>query len=170
MPVQPPDRGVGVSRGSQDCAMALSGTLEPQAILAPVDDETTGQRIKRLRRELGWTQVQLEAASGVDVSTISLIERDKPPAREDGRADSIKALEAALDAERSDREGNPSALRLIAAALEGAAVREQNVRHLGPGGRVRYLTVIAREPGVSDAEYARAIEEAHRSHNPGTRD
>lgn len=148
--------------------MALSGTLDPVAILAPVDNETTGQRVKRMRKELKWTQADLVKASGVSEATLYLIENDKPPKRNDGRAVSVAAVIAALEAEQERRTGSEDAgRRLVMSVLEGATVKSHEVRHLGPRGKVRYVTIVASEEGLTPAEYAQAIEELHRRQREG---
>ncbi len=53
--------------------------------------------LQRAREKKGWTQEQLEAASGIDQRSISKIERGETA---DPRNSTVIALEDALDLER----------------------------------------------------------------------
>ena len=143
--------------------MVVTHELAPPDTLTGVTDgETTGKRIKRLRRELGLTQDDLARESGVSVATIYLVENDKPAKR--GERSSVDELLAALDriaAEQKQPAQSPT-VSLVATLLEGSQPEDYRVRMLGKRRKVRYLTVVARDPDVTDEEYAEAIEELHR--------
>lgn len=60
---------------------------------APTVRETTGERIKRLRKARGWSQAQLAEAAGLEQQAISHAERD----RHEPRISTIEAIADALD-------------------------------------------------------------------------
>ena len=150
--------------------MVVTHELAPPDTLTDVTDgETTGKRIRRLRRELGLTQDDLARESGVSVATIYLVENDKPTKR--GERSSVDDLMTALDRLRAQQQQQPGqnpTTRLVATLLEGSEPEDYRVRMLGRRKKVRYLTVVARDPDVTDEEYAEAIEELHRGRNRDT--
>jgi transcriptional regulator with XRE-family HTH domain len=118
-------------------------TAEPAGgTLARVADETTGQRIKRLRDELRWTQKDLSNESGVSLATITSLENDRP-GKKGERVESLRRVMDALD--RGHREG--------AAGPTGADVDRQIIEVL--------------PPGTSDEEIAAMLEDMHRRRREG---
>jgi transcriptional regulator with XRE-family HTH domain len=144
--------------------MAVLTHPDPGATLDTVADETTGQRIKRLRSELGWTQRDLCNESGVSVATLYLLEND----REGKRGEREASLEPVMDALERGRQrqvdgGNGGNVdREIVEFLSSAAVVDQRVTRVGPGRKARWISALVVPPGTSEAEIAAALEEMHR--------
>jgi transcriptional regulator with XRE-family HTH domain len=142
-------------------------TAEPAGgTLARVADETTGQRIKRLRDELRWTQKDLSNESGVSLATITSLENDRP-GKKGERVESLRRVMDALD--RGHREG--------AAGPTGADVDRQIIEvltQLGPAdhrvtrmGKARWISALVVPPGTSDEEIAAMLEDMHRRRREG---
>ena len=103
--------------------------------------ETTGARVVRLRKELGWTQLQLAAAAGVSVATIHVIEREKPGKR--GERESTAPVLKALEAERQRRDSagrSPSADATLMELMARHDWEDVKVRRVGPHRKVRWYT------------------------------
>jgi transcriptional regulator with XRE-family HTH domain len=126
------------------------------------NNEPTGVRVVRLRRELGWTQLQLSAAAGVSVGTIRLIERDKPGKR--GERESTGAVLKALEAESLRRDA-PAPSR--APSTEEETLMELLARHdwedvrirrVGPHRKLRWYSFTLAVPDV-DATPQQIVED-----------
>jgi transcriptional regulator with XRE-family HTH domain len=102
-----------------------------------------GKALKEARAKKGWTQAELSEATGVDISTISRIERDKPNRVQ---ANTLKALAKALDvspgnlspaAAEAERDvvkfrieaGARNALRLVAHRY---GITQENIVEIAP--------------------------------------
>jgi transcriptional regulator with XRE-family HTH domain len=147
--------------------MATDTYLADPATLTPVNDpadETTGRRIARLREELGWRQVDLAAASGVQVSTISNVERDMPAKR--GERPSAARLEETMEQERARRTSeNPQQTeerqRVLLDLLfsEGRSVR---MDYVGRNQKTRYITFALPAPDATLEQVLQDLEDFHR--------
>jgi transcriptional regulator with XRE-family HTH domain len=71
----------------------MSFMARREAIVRKRAEESAGQRIRRRRKELGLTQIDLSAASGVNQGYLSAIEQDKA----NPRRRTLDALSVALD-------------------------------------------------------------------------
>jgi len=92
-------------------AFVMPKTSKLKLMPLPPSDETPGQRLARIRRERGFTQIELADKTGMVQALVSDYERGKLRLR---RLEQIEALPPA----------QPTALlRTIDAFLEGAAAR-----------------------------------------------
>jgi transcriptional regulator with XRE-family HTH domain len=145
--------------------MATTDTLARPATLSgvPDEDETTAQRIKRLREELGWTQVELQKAAGLkSVETVGNVERDVPAAR--GERPSVQPMLAAMERERQRRQGEngPQEDRQLAEFLARPDIADMRLRRIGPRHKARFIAVIIPDPDATDDEIQATLEEFHR--------
>lgn len=121
------------------------------------NNESTGARVVRLRKELGWTQLQLSAAAGVSVATIHLIEREKPGKR--GERESTAPVLTALEAERQRRDSSgrsPSAEATLAELMARHDWEDVRVRRVGPHRKVRWysFTLAVPDPDATPEQIA----------------
>jgi transcriptional regulator with XRE-family HTH domain len=149
--------------------MATLTPLDPGGTLDIVADETTGQRIKRLRSELGWTQKDLSDESGVSVATLYLIEND----REGKKGQRGTSVQPVLDALERGRQRAPIASdgadvdRQISEFLAQPIVIDHRATRVGPGRKFRWISALVVPPGTTDEEVAAALEEMHRRRRGG---
>lgn len=121
------------------------------------NSETTGARVVRLRKELGWTQLQLSAAAGVSVATIHVIEREKPGKR--GERESTAPVLKALEAERQRRDSpgrSPSADAALMELMARDDWEDVRVRRVGPHRKVRWysFTLAVPDPDATPEQIA----------------
>lgn len=151
--------------------MSASDLLDLPDTLGGVaeDQETTGQRVRRLRKELGWTQKNLVAASSVSEATISNIERDKPAAK--GERDSVPDVLRALEAERQRRLGEqgPDQDALLMEFLARRDLEDVRMRRVGRHRKVRWLQVAIPDPDATEQEIQEDLEDFHRQQRRGDR-
>jgi transcriptional regulator with XRE-family HTH domain len=146
-----------------DTTLADAATLG--SVMAPDDGpETTGQRIARRREELGWRQVDLAAASGVKVATISNIERDLPAKR--GERPSVSKLEETIDAEHERRAAQDPArdaerVRVLYDLLMEEA-RDLRMERIGRHQKTRYITFALPDPDATPEQIRQDLEDFHR--------
>lgn len=147
--------------------MAAQTVLPPAGTLDHVTDdlETTGQRIRRLRKSLGWTQEDLEAAvdGQVKLATIGNIERDVPAPK--GRGKSIATLEKALEDERMRREhaAEPTADdRQLVEFIANARLEDVRLRRGGRHRKTRFLTAVIPDPDATPEQVQQDIEDWYR--------
>jgi transcriptional regulator with XRE-family HTH domain len=147
--------------------MALHATLAGRDTLPPVEDETTGQRIRRLRKDLGWRQSDLAAAAGVKVETVSNVERDLPAAR--GERPSVPLLEAALEKERQRQAGEPgpSDDRQLMEFLSRPDLEDVRIRRIGRNRKTRIVVVAVPDPDATPEEIRQDLEDFHREQRRG---
>jgi transcriptional regulator with XRE-family HTH domain len=83
----------------QNCryTVAIMASKNTSAQLRTVETETFGQRLARLRKERGWTQVELAERVGIIQSLISDYERDRLRMNPDMILRFAAALEVSTD-------------------------------------------------------------------------
>ena len=144
---------------SQDAVTARHDPAADRLRKVTDNNEPTGVRVVRLRRELGWTQLQLSAAAGVSVGTIRLIERDKPGKR--GQRESTGAVLKALEAESLRRDGpgrSPSSEETLMEFLARHDWEDVRVRRVGPHRKLRWYSFTLAVPDV-DATPQQIVED-----------
>lgn len=86
---------------------------------------TLGERIKKRRSELGWTQDTLARKAGVSKSFLSDVENSKRSISADNLFDIARALSLSLDylmaGEEGDQEAKPSEVQIPKALADFAA-------------------------------------------------
>lgn len=75
---------------------------------------STGQRIRRLRKELGLTQKELGRAAGVSAPTVTLWEKDETLPRGDNQQNLLRALGTTWDYLREGKVSDQSSSEAIA--------------------------------------------------------
>jgi len=152
--------------------MALQTALPPGETLPGVatdDLETTGARIARLRKELGWRQEDLAEHSGVKVATISNVERDLPAKR--GERPSVAILERTMEQERQRRSGEdgPRDDRQLMEFLSRPDLEDVRLRRIGRNRKTRFLTVAIPDPDATPEQIQQDLEDFHREQRRGDR-
>jgi transcriptional regulator with XRE-family HTH domain len=146
--------------------MAVATVQPTGGTLARVADETSGQRIKRLRDELRWTQKDLSNESGVSLATITSLENDRP-GKKGERVESVRRVMDALDRGRREGAGgpvDPDVDRQIIEVLTQLSPADHRVTRRG---KARWITALVVPPGTTDEEIAAMLEDMHRRRREG---
>lgn len=146
--------------------MTTTGTALAGDTLTRVTDEageSTWERVKRLREELEWTQVELAERAGVTEETVSNVERG--PGKRGPRPSTRRLLEI-LEGEMQRRQSPPAPADRGPDILEVLArqrAEDVRVRRIGPNRKVRWFQFGIPDDDATQDEIAQALEEMHRN-------